>query len=133
MADADFGSRTKYTDYSGMEVESKARMRNYGPMETFYRHFKGNIYRFAGIAKDSETLEEMVVYQAMYGGRPDVIPTEGDVLRRNCPGRETHAPFPGTLPEGSSGPGAGRCQWDEGVAVLVGVPAESGCAEVVGY
>lgn len=50
-----------------MEVESKARMRNFGPKETFYRHFKGNIYRFAGIAKDSETLEEMVVYQAMYG------------------------------------------------------------------
>lgn len=50
-----------------MEAESPARMRNVGPMETFYRHFKGNIYRFVGIAKDSETLEEMVVYQALYG------------------------------------------------------------------
>ena len=36
-------------------------------MEKYYRHFKGNVYRFLGIAKDSETLEEMVVYQAMYG------------------------------------------------------------------
>lgn len=50
-----------------MEVVGPARMRNFGSMETFYRRFKGNIYRFAGIAKDSETLEEMVVYQAMYG------------------------------------------------------------------
>ena len=33
----------------------------------YYRHFKGNIYKLIGIAKDSETLEEMVVYQAMYG------------------------------------------------------------------
>ena len=36
-------------------------------MEKYYRHFKGNVYRLVGIAKDSETLEEMVVYQAMYG------------------------------------------------------------------
>lgn len=36
-------------------------------MEKYYRHFKGNIYKLVGIAKDSETLEDMVVYQAMYG------------------------------------------------------------------
>lgn len=36
-------------------------------MNKYYRHFKGNIYKFVGIAKDSETLEETVVYQAMYG------------------------------------------------------------------
>ena len=36
-------------------------------MDKYYRHFKGGVYRLIGIAKDSETQEEMVVYQAMYG------------------------------------------------------------------
>ncbi|MCR5750856.1 MAG: DUF1653 domain-containing protein [Kiritimatiellae bacterium] len=30
-------------------------------------HFKGGRYRLEGFAKDSETLEEMVVYRALYG------------------------------------------------------------------
>ena len=32
-----------------------------------YRHFKGNMYEVLAVAKHSETLEEMVVYKAMYG------------------------------------------------------------------
>ena len=32
-----------------------------------FRHFKGNLYRLEGVAKDSETLEEMAVYRALYG------------------------------------------------------------------
>lgn len=32
-----------------------------------YRHFKGNEYELLYIAKDSETLEDMVVYKALYG------------------------------------------------------------------
>ena len=35
----------------------------------YYRHFKGNVYRVLHIAKHSETLEDIVVYQAMYGER----------------------------------------------------------------
>ena len=32
-----------------------------------YRHFKGMEYEVVGIARHSETMEEMVVYRALYG------------------------------------------------------------------
>ena len=31
-----------------------------------YKHYKGNFYRLIGVANHSETLEKMVVYQALY-------------------------------------------------------------------
>ena len=43
-----------------MEEEKKVR---------YFRHFKGGKYKLVAVAKDSETLEQMVVYQALYGER----------------------------------------------------------------
>jgi len=33
-----------------------------------YRHYKGNLYKVMAIAKHSETLEDMVVYQSVKTG-----------------------------------------------------------------
>lgn len=51
-----------------------------------YRHFKGNEYLVVGIAKHSESLQEMVVYKALYGdGGLWVRPAEmwEEVIERN--------------------------------------------------
>ncbi len=35
--------------------------------ERYFVHFKGGLYKMLGVACDSETLEQVVVYQALYG------------------------------------------------------------------
>ncbi|MBQ8124750.1 MAG: DUF1653 domain-containing protein [Kiritimatiellae bacterium] len=57
-----------------------------------FRHFKGKLYRLEGFAKDSETLEEMVVYRALYGDgglwvRPakmffETVERDGNTMKR---------------------------------------------------
>ena len=57
-----------------------------------YRHFKGNEYEVLYLAKHSESLEDMVVYRALYGAhgvwvRPasmwnEIVEREGKTYKR---------------------------------------------------
>ena len=37
------------------------------PKARYFEHFKGGKYKLVDFGKDSETLEEVVIYQALYG------------------------------------------------------------------
>jgi hypothetical protein len=60
--------------------------------ERYFVHFKGGLYKMLGVASDSETLEQVVVYQALYGAgdiwvRPtnmflEDIEKDGKIIKR---------------------------------------------------
>ena len=57
-----------------------------------YRHYKGRQYEVLGLAKHSETMEDMVIYKALYGEydiwvRPlsmweNLIEVDGKMIKR---------------------------------------------------
>ena len=89
-----------------------------GKIPGIYRHFKGNYYAALSVAKDSETLEEVVVYRALYGegalwvrprkmwmeGRPTTGVDRGGRERGQGPIVEARA---ATVPRGATGRPAG--------------------------
>lgn len=64
------GPHTMSADNVRCDLVPAVRKMLYGvkpSKERCFRHFKGGLYRLCHMAKDSETLERVAVYQALYG------------------------------------------------------------------
>jgi len=59
--------KTESSNNANKEYVAESGARRELSLGKKYRHFKGKEYLVMHIAKDSETLQEMVVYQALYG------------------------------------------------------------------
>lgn len=74
-------------------------MSDLAPLRTIepglYKHYKGNLYEVVGVVRHSESLEQLVLYKALYGEhglwvRPfnmfvGNVEIDGKVLRRFTP------------------------------------------------
>ena len=82
------------------------------PVPGVYRHYKGQRYRVLGTARHSETMESLVVYQALYGEhglwvRPaamfsETIVLDGEPIARFALEQADAADPPGSAPDHAS-------------------------------
>ncbi len=43
------------------------QQKSHWPVPGVYQHYKGQLYKVVAVARHSETLQEMIIYQALYG------------------------------------------------------------------
>ena len=61
--------------------------------ERYFQHFKGGVYKLISIAYDSETLEELVVYQTLYGEKKTWVRPKEMFFSTVCRDGETKERF----------------------------------------